>query len=325
MPKPRTQPSRSPKTRPTRPAPLSDLLTVFDLSPPQFHRILKLAAECKAKPAKFSTLLAGKSVILIFEKPSLRTRVSFDVGVAKLGGNPLFYPHHDQRLGERESLKDFAKNLDRMVDAIVARVFSQRALEEMAEHSRVPVINALSDEHHPCQALADLLTINERFGKLKGLSVTYVGDGNNVTHSLMQAAALAGMHATVLSPQGYEPNAEIMTRAADVAKTQGGSLRITSDIASVRDQHAIYTDAWISMHQSGSDTKERALRPYQVNDQLMARLGRKDAIFMHCLPAHRGEEVTAEVIDGPASVVYDEAENRLWAQMAVMIELMGKR
>ncbi len=306
----------------SQPRAFADLLTVFDLSPARFERVLSLASECKAKPDAYGDLLKGKSVILIFEKPSLRTRVSFDVGVAKLGGNPLFYPHHDQRLGERESLKDFAKNLDRMVDAIVARVFSQRALEEMAEHSRVPVINALSDEHHPCQALADLMTIKERFGTLAGLRVTYVGDGNNVTHSLIQACALAGAHVTVLSPDGYGPDELIVGAAAQVAEAQGASVRVTSDIARVRDQHVVYTDAWISMHQSGSDKKERALRAFQVNESLISKIGRKDSIFMHCLPAHRGEEVSAEVIDGPRSVVYDEAENRLWAQMGVMVELI---
>ena len=302
-----------------------DLLTVFDLSPKRFARVLDVASRCKAHPSAFDQVLKGKTVILIFEKPSLRTRVSFDVGVAKLGGNPLFYPHHDQRLGERESLKDFAKNLDRMVDMIVARVFSQRALEEMAEHSRVPVVNALSDEHHPCQALADLMTIKERFDDLAGLRVAYVGDGNNVTHSLVQACALAGVHVTVLSPKGYEPDEDIMQAAAATALTQRGSVRVTNDISTVRDQHAIYTDAWISMHQSGSDTKERALRSFQVNERLMQTIGRKDSIFMHCLPAHRGEEVSAEVIDGPQSVVYDQAENRLWTQMGAMVELMADR
>ncbi len=317
-------PARTPRTDRIAATAFNDLLTVFDLDAARFARVLNVAAKCKVKPASFDTVLKGKSVILIFEKPSLRTRVSFDVGVAKLGGNPLFYPHHDQRLGERESLKDFAKNLDRMVDMIVARVFSQRALEEMAEHSRVPVVNALSDEHHPCQAIADLLTIKERFGDLAGLRVTYVGDGNNVTHSLVQACALAGVHVTVLSPKGYEPDEDLMATAAGVADAHAGSVRITSDISSVRDQHAIYTDAWISMHQSGSDTKERALRPFQVNERLMQTIGRKDSIFMHCLPAHRGEEVSAEVIDGPQSVVYDEAENRLWAQMGVMVELVAE-
>ncbi len=304
----------------------TDLLTVFDLSAAELDDVLTLAMKLKLKrrPVSAASALKGCSTILVFEKASLRTRVSFEVGTTRLGGNAVYYQMQDSRIGERESIKDFAMNLDRMVDCIVARVYSQRALEEMARFSSVPVINALSDEHHPCQALADVLTLRERFGALRGLKVCYVGDGNNVAVSLMQACALSGAEFTLLTPAEYSVDGEAVYDASMVAKDRGGSVRVEQDPAKVRNQAAIYTDTWVSMHQTHDLKKVELMRPYKVTAELMGNVCAADGVFMHCLPAHRGIEVTSEVIDGDRSVVYDQAENRVWAQMAVMMRLMGR-
>ncbi|CAN5772423.1 ornithine carbamoyltransferase [soil metagenome] len=309
------------------PAPGRDFLTVNDFSAAELGAALDLAARCKATPGIFANALRERNVILVFEKPSLRTRVSFEVGVQSLGGRTLFFPQTDSRLGERESIHDFAKVLERMVDAIVARVYSQEALLQLAAHASIPIVNALSDAHHPCQAVADLLTIREAFGALQGLRVCYVGDGNNVTHSLMQAGALAGMHVTALCPEDRRPDAAISVEADRTARENGGSVRVTSEIGSVSAQHAVYTDTWTSMHHaagSGGEDRNASLRPYRVDQALFSRLARKDGILLHCLPAHRGEEVAADVIDGPASRIFDQAENRMWAQNAIMMLLLPK-
>lgn len=302
----------------------TDLLTVFDLSGGELEDVLTLAMKLKRRPMSAAGALKGCSTILVFEKASLRTRVSFEVGTTRLGGNAVYYQMQDSRIGERESIKDFAMNLDRMVDCIVARVYSQRALEEMARFSSVPVINALSDEHHPCQALADVLTLRERFGALRGLKVCYVGDGNNVAVSLMQACALGGAEFTLLTPAEYSIDGEAVYDASMVAKDRGGSVRVEQDPAKVRNQAAIYTDTWVSMHQTHDLKKVELMRPYKVTAELMGNVCAAEGVFMHCLPAHRGIEVTSEVIDGDRSVVYDQAENRVWAQMAVMMRLMGR-
>lgn len=303
-----------------------DLLTVASLSHADLRRVLATAHAFKREPARFARALAGKSVVMLFEKPSLRTRVSFEVGVARLGGHALYYDHGKERIGQRESVKDYAKNLERWVHAIVARVYAQKTLEELAAHARVPVVNALSDSDHPCQALADVLTLEERFGTVEGLRVAYVGDGNNVCVSLAEAVTTLGGHMRVICPRGYEPDAGAMQRLARIAATNGGSVELIHDAHAVTGCAAVYTDTWVSMHQeSESDARERAFVPFRVDAALMARAGAggNPAVFMHCLPAHRGEEVTDEVIDSPQSLVYDQAENRLHAQNAALLHLLG--
>lgn len=299
-----------------------DLLTVRDLSVAQLERVLATGAACKRSPEKFAAALAGRSVVMLFEKPSLRTRVSFEIGVHRLGGHALFYDHSKERIGERETTHDYAKNLERFCQGIIARVFSQRVLEELAEHSSVPVINALSNEHHPCQALADVLTIRERFGGVAGRRVVYLGDGNNVCVSLVQAVAKLGGHAVAVCPDGFTPNAAEMAAASLDAEASGGSVTLTDDLRAVKGADVVYTDAWTSMHQTDAADRERAFQAYQVNAKLMSRAGKK-AIFMHCLPAHRSQEVTDEVMDSARSAVFDQAENRLWAQNGLLVELLG--
>lgn len=300
-----------------------DFLTIHDLSADQLERVLETAAACKKDPMRFAHALAGQSVIMLFEKPSLRTRVSFEVGVHRLGGHGLFYDHSKERIGERETTHDYAKNLERFAHAIVARVFSQRVLEELAQHSGVPVINALSNEHHPCQALADMLTIREHLGSVKGKRIVYLGDGNNVCISLMQAAAKLGAHGIAICPDSHVPDAAELAAAAMDAEASGGSITLTADVKAAKRADVVYTDAWTSMHQTDAADRTRAFAKYQINAKLMDRASPK-AIFMHCLPAHRGQEVTNEVIDSNQSVVFDQAENRLWAQNGLMIEVLAR-
>lgn len=300
----------------------ADFLTVAELSPSQVAGLVKSAAAMKAHPAAFARVLAGKSVVCIFEKPSLRTRVSFEVGIWRMGGQPIIYDTKEQRIGVRESVRDVAKNLDRMVHAIVARVFTQSTLTGLAEHANVPIINALSDDHHPCQALADVLTITERFGKVKGIRVCYIGDGNNVARSLSEAVCKLGGHMTVITPKGFAMADSIAAACAADAATTGGSLVMTTDLDAVNGQQVIYTDEWASMHHVDAASRAAKFKPYQVNSALMAQAHLK-AIFMHCLPAARGHEVTDEVIDSARSVVYQQAENRIYAQQAVLAALLG--
>lgn len=301
----------------------SDYLTVSQLAPADVLALVNSAAAIKASPAKFSRTLAGKSVVCIFEKPSLRTRVSFEVGIFRMGGQPIIYDTKDQRIGVRESVRDVAMNLDRMVHAIVARVFSQSTLDGLAQHASVPVINALSDDHHPCQALADVLTITEQLGKVKGKRVCYVGDGNNVARSLADAVCRLGGHMTVITPPGFSMSDAAAADCALAAQSTGGSFLMTTDLAAVKGQQVIYTDEWASMHHADGQERARKFKPYQVNAALMAKADAK-AIFMHCLPAARGQEVTDEVIDSPQSVVYQQAENRIYAQQAVLAALLSR-
>jgi ornithine carbamoyltransferase len=300
-----------------------DFLTLTALSGAEIESLFATASALKAEPAKFATRLAGQSVVLLFEKPSLRTRVSFEVGVNRLGGHALFYDHSAERIGMRESLKDYARNLERFVQCIVARVYEQSVLEGMAEHARVPIVNALSNTHHPCQGLADALTIHERFGTVRGRKVVYLGDGNNVCTSLAEAVCTLGGHMTVISPKGYVLGREVLDRCRALAEASGGSMTTTSSLSAVEGAEVVYTDAWVSMHNTDAEARYRALRAYQVNAKLMAMASPK-AIFMHCLPAERGDEVTDEVIDGPQSVVYDQAENRMHAQNALLLGLMRR-
>jgi len=300
-----------------------DFLSLRDFTPREIISLLDLAACMKADPLAYATALKGKSLALIFEKPSLRTRVTSDVGIQQLGGFSLYLSPAEIQLGKRESLQDIAKNLERMVQGILIRTFAHALVERMAEYANVPVINALTDFSHPCQALADYLTMYEMKGRLAGLTIAYIGDGNNVAHSLMFGGAQLGAHVRVATPAGYEPKQNAAEWAVRRAEQTGGSCTVTHDLQwAVTGADVIYTDVWTSMGQEEEAEKRRAdFQPYQVNADLF-RQAKPDAIFMHCLPAHRGEEVTAEVMDSPRSVVYQQAENRLHTVKAVMLTLM---
>ncbi|HNV03754.1 MAG TPA: ornithine carbamoyltransferase [Vicinamibacterales bacterium] len=300
-----------------------DFLTIRDFTTAELQHLLDLARDIKAHPSDFGDSLKGKALALIFEKPSLRTRVSFDAGIHQLGGFSIYLSPAEINLGKRESVYDVAKNLERMVQGIMIRTFAHEIVEKMAEWASIPVINGLTDSSHPCQAMADFLTILEHKGRLAGLKLAYVGDSNNVSNSLMFAAARFGTHIAIASPEGYQPAPALLewTRA-EGAKT-GSVCTVTADPAEAVDgADVVYTDTWASMGQEAeADARKAVFRPYQVNARLFAR-ARPDALFMHCLPAHRGDEVTDEVIDSPNSVVFDEAENRLHVQKAILLELM---
>jgi ornithine carbamoyltransferase len=306
--------------------PKKDLLSVADLGAVELETIFETTRVLKADKSAFAEHLRGKRLALIFEKESLRTRFTFDVGMQDLGGSAIFMDHRHVRLGQRESIRDMAKNLERWVDGIVARTYKHKALEELAANASIPVVNGLSDYLHPCQALADFFTLHERWGALRGRTLAYVGDGNNTCHSLLHAAALLGAHIRVASPEGYEPNARVVSESMLIARSTGSDVHIGNDPEeAVRGADAVYTDVWASMGQE-DETEERAalFHDFRVDEELMA-LARPDAAFMHCLPAHRGHEVTAGVIDGPNSIVYDIAENRLHVQKAVLALLLGPK
>jgi ornithine carbamoyltransferase len=305
--------------------PIKDLLSIAQLGPGDVETIFDATRALKTDRAAYAELLRGKRLAMIFEKDSLRTRFTFDIGMQDLGGSAVFMDHRDVRLGSRESVKDMARNLERWVNGIVARTFKHRVLEELAANCEIPVINGLSDYLHPCQALADFYTLSERWGSVKGRKVVYVGDGNNTCHSLVHLAALLGTHITVCTPEGYEPNARVVSEAMLMARESGSDIQILNDAErGVRDADAVYTDVWASMGQE-DEIEERAgiFHDYRVDEELMA-LAKPDAVFMHCLPAHRGQEVTSGVIDGPQAIVYDIAENRLHVQKAVLALLLGK-
>ena len=305
-----------------------DLLSIHELSAADVEEILTLAADLKAKqkagiPHK---LLAGKTLGMIFEKSSTRTRVSFEVGMYQLGGQALFLSSRDLQLGRGEPIKDTARVLSRYLDGIMIRTYGHERVEELARYADIPVINALSDLLHPCQALTDLLTIREYKGKnLAGLKMAYVGDGNNMTHSLMYAAAKVGMHFAVATPEGYEPNAEVITNAKADAAATGATVTITHNpMEAVAGTDVIITDTWASMGQEAEhDARTAVFRPYQVNWELVAESGNARCIVMHCLPAYRGEEITEDVFEEFADVIFDEAENRLHVQKAIMALVMG--
>lgn len=299
-----------------------DLLSIDDLTAEEARELLSLAGRLKSGAAEHS--LPGKTLALVFEKPSLRTRVTFEVGMTQLGGHAIYLSMQDIGLGQRESVSDVAQNLSRWVDGIAARTFAHQSAVELGEHSSIPVINALSDHEHPCQALADVLTLQERSKGLSGLSLAYVGDGNNVCHSLLLLAALLGMDMRVATPTSYEPNAGVLERAKALAEQSGGSVLLTDDPAlAVAQADAVYTDVWASMgDEHEAEARAEVFRPYQVNSALFG-LAKPTAVAMHCLPAHRGDEITGEVLDGPHSVVLDQAENRLHAQKAVLVSLLG--
>lgn len=300
-----------------------DLLTGTEWSPAQLRDFFRLATEMKAHPDRYRSVLAGSVFVLIFEKPSLRTRVTFEAGIANLGGTSTFLDHTAARLSEREPVRDIAKNLERWVQGIVARVFAQETLDELAANASVPVINALSDKFHPCQALADFFTLEERFGGLRGLKLAYVGDGNNMCHSLLTIGARSGAHVRVATPAGYEPDATIVAEAKRVARETRGKIEILREPQeAVAGAQAVYTDVWASMGQeTEAAAREKAFAGYQVNEALFAQAA-PDAVFLHCLPAHRGLEVSEGVIDAPRSIIYDQAENRLHVQKAILHTLL---
>jgi ornithine carbamoyltransferase len=301
-----------------------DVVSTRDLGPEGVHAVLNLAPVMKSRTADFRQALIGRQMVMFFEKPSLRTRLTFEAGMAGLGGTAMFVDQRHERLDARETLSDVAHNLERWVDVIVLRTFSQKTIVDMAKYSSVPVINALSDIEHPCQALADYLTLRERFGDLKEVSLAYVGDGNNVAHSLLLTAACLGSSIRVATPAGYEPSAEIVAEARKIAEGTGAQIQLTSDPhEAVAGADAVYTDAWVSMGQEEeTQRREKIFPPYQVNAELMAEAA-PHAVFMHCLPAHRGLEVTDEVMDSPQSLIFEQAENRLHVQKAILYLLLG--
>jgi ornithine carbamoyltransferase len=304
--------------------PSRDLISMRDLAPMEVEAIFDLAGRMKSRPADFQTALAGKQIVMFFEKPSLRTRITFEAGTASLGGLAIFVDQTHDRLDAREKLSDIAHNLERWVDGIVLRTFSHATVEGMAEHASIPVVNALSNLEHPCQALADYFTLQERFGDLRKIRLAYVGDGNNVSHSLLLTCALIGSSIRIATPEGYGPDAQIVADAQQIARKTGAVIELVDDPrAAVEGVNAVYTDAWTSMgHEHEAAERAMIFPPYQVNDELMAGAA-PGAVFMHCLPAHRGEEVTDEVMDSPRSVIFDQAESRLHVQKAILTLLLG--
>ncbi len=301
-----------------------DLISINDLTTKEVRRIFITAASIKARPPDYREALAGKSVALIFEKPSLRTRVTFDLGATQMGASCVYLDHQGVRLGERESVKDMALNLERWVDAIVARVFSHEVVIEFAAHANVPVINGLSDFSHPCQGLTDYFTLTEKVGDdLSGFRLAYVGDGNNTCHSLLFGAVKVGAHISIGTPKGYEPDAEVLKLARREAKKTGAKITVVNDpYEAVEGADAVYTDVWASMgFEAETEKRREVFSAFRVTRKLMAA-AHKGAYFMHCLPSHRGDEVDAAVIDRKGSIVYDQAENRLHTQKAIMYLLI---
>jgi ornithine carbamoyltransferase len=301
-----------------------DLISINDLGPSGVAAVLNLAALIKARPEDFRGALAGKQVVMFFEKPSLRTRLTFEAGITSLGGHAFFVDQTASRIDAREKLSDIAHNLERWVDGIVLRTFAHATVTGMAEHASIPVVNALSELEHPCQALADYLTLQEQFGDVRHVKLAYVGDGNNVAHSLLLTAACLGSTIRIATPEGYGPNPEVLKQAKKIASHTGATLQVLTDVQrAVSGADAIYTDVWASMGQENEASQRKQIfGGYQVNDKLFGNAA-QHAIFMHCLPAHRGEEVTDAVIDSPHSVVFEQAENRLHVQKAILLMLLG--
>ena len=299
----------------------SDLTRDLDLSQEELLALLDLTQQVKSTPSRFAKALTGRYLSLLFEKPSLRTRLTFELAIKQLGGDSVLSVG---TIGDREPLKDIARNLDRWTNCIVARTFSQTTIDDLAHWSSVPVINALSDRFHPCQALADVFTLQEKFGDLRGLKLAFLGDGNNVANSLMITALRLGMNFAIATPPGYEPDEEVVAQADTLAAMAGAELLITNDpVAAAKDAHAIYTDVWTSMGQEEEKEKRRNdFAAYQVDGAILSK-ATPEAVFLHCLPARRGEEVADEVIESPQSAVFDQAENRLHAQKALLLMLIS--
>ncbi|MFT5879979.1 MAG: ornithine carbamoyltransferase [Moritella sp.] len=300
---------------------MEHLLSVKDLTKQQILDLLALAKDVKADPAKYSQALAGKNIVTIYEKQSLRTRVTFDIGINKLGGHAVYLDSQNGAIGERETVKDFAANISRWADAIVARVVSHKTLEGLVKHGNIPVVNSLCDLYHPCQALADFLTISEHYEDVSKVKLAYVGEGNNVTHSLLLTGAILGAEVTAVCPRGDSPDAQIVKEAMALAAHSGGKINVTDNLDDIVDYDVIYGDTWVSM---GDDTplevvKEKYM-PYQINQALLMRTGIKHVL--HCQPAHRELEITSEVMDGEQSLIFDQAENRMHAQNAVLLTLL---
>ena len=300
---------------------MENLLSVKDLSKQQILDLLALAKAMKANPAEYSQALAGKSIVTIYEKPSLRTRVTFDIGIHKLGGHAVYLDAQNGAIGERETVKDFAANISRWADAIVARVVSHKTLEGLVEHGSVPVVNSLCDLYHPCQALADFLTISEHYEDVSKVKLAFVGEGNNVTHSLMLTGAILGAEVTAVCPRGSSPDAQIVKQAMALAEISGGKINVTDNLDDIIDYDVIYGDTWVSMGDGTplQQVKEKYM-PYQINKALLMRTGIKHVL--HCQPAHRELEITSEVMDGEQSLIFDQAENRMHAQNAVLLTLL---
>jgi ornithine carbamoyltransferase len=296
-----------------------DLLTGAEWGPAETRDLLQRTADIKARPSRYASVLRNKHIALIFEKPSLRTRVTFEVGIQSMGGFVVFLDHTQARLGERESIPDVAHNLEQWVQGIVARVYEQRVLEEMAANIDIPVVNALSDKFHPCQALADFFTLEEKFGSVRGFKLAYVGDGNNVCHSLMYLGARLGVNIRIATPANYAPDADVIADAKRVAKETRAKIELFTDPReAVSGAQAVYTDSWTSMgFEAEEKVRRQVFKAYQVNSALMEQAA-PGAVFMHCLPAHRGAEVTDEVLDAPYSVVLQQSENRMYVQKAIL-------
>ena len=301
-----------------------DLVSICDLSPQELKAVIDLAGLMKAHPWDFRGALAGKQMAMFFEKPSLRTRLTFEAGMASLGGVSFFVDQTQSRIDARESLSDIAHNLERWVDVVVLRTFDHSTVATMAEHACIPVINALSELEHPCQALADYFTLQERFGDLRNIRLAFVGDGNNVAHSLLLACACLGSSIRIATPPGYEPSARVIADAQVIAHETGAIVEVCSDpYTAVSGADAVYTDVWTSMGQEHeAASRASVFEPYQVNQELMSEAA-PNAVFMHCLPAHRGQEVTDSVIDSSRSIVFDQAEGRMHVQKAILLLLLG--
>ena len=302
-----------------------DLVSIRDLARQEIEGLFALTSDVKDRLTRDEPhpILRGRTLALIFEKPSLRTRVTFEVAMTHLGGHAIYLAPQDIRLGARETVEDAARNLSRWVDGIVARTFDHGVVEQLAQHAEVPVINGLTDLLHPCQVLSDLFTLREKRGALGGLRVAFIGDGNNVCNSWLTGAAKTGIHLTVACPKGYEPNRDVAAKAREEAAATGATLDIMHDpVRAAREADVLYTDVWTSMGQEAErDQRLRDFQGFQVN-QALVDLARKDVVIMHCLPAHRGEEITDEVMDGPHSIILDQAENRLHVQKAILVTLL---
>ncbi|MDO5351394.1 MAG: ornithine carbamoyltransferase [Succinatimonas sp.] len=297
------------------------LLTGFEFSQDEYLDIIDTASAMKKDPTKYSEVLKGRSGAIMFEKPSLRTRTTFELAFYRLGGHGVYLDLQNGELGKRETIGDYARNLCRWVDCLVGRVYAQNTLEQLAQYGSVPVINALSDLYHPAQAMADYMTVREHLGKLKGVNLAYVGDGNNVTNSLLVAGSILGVNVSCFCPQGSGPDVQIFSKASEIANKNGCKLEVRNDIENIKNMDVVYTDTWVSMGDNTPlDTVKKKYMPYQINQNLVERAGAQ--IVLHCLPAHRNYEITDEVMDGEKSVVFDEAENRLHIHMAVLAKLI---
>ncbi len=323
---PKRTAARKKKKGPFIPFRHKDFLTLKEVEAGDLELVFRWAEKMKKRPEDFLTKLRGKSIALLFQKPSVRTRISFQIGVSDLGGSSVYMSPQEMPLGERESVKDVARVLSRYCDAIVARTYAHSDVTELAQHADVPVVNGLSDSFHPCQTLADLFTIRERFKSLEKINIGYIGDGNNVLNSLLYGAAKMGANLSIATPRGYEPGEEMLNDIKLIAKESGSKITLSNNpFTAIKNAHVIYTDVWASMGQEKQrEQRMRDFQPFQINAALVNKAP-KDAIVMHCLPAHRGEEITDEVIESPRSAIFDQAENRLHTQKALLYLLLTRK